>query len=142
MSRKSYTNRLQTVEDKLTSAQIKALFTTPAVLIPAPGVGFYIEVVKLTLIMRFGTVAYTVVGVTDVDVAYDPAVSIADVDAIINVAASQIRIENPTNVNDTLANIANKAIKLVAAGANPAAGDGELEYKISYYVRPTTSDLD
>lgn len=53
---------MQRVDVTLTSAQILALLTVPVVLVPAPGVGFWIN--TIFVVMRFigGTVAYTDAG--------------------------------------------------------------------------------
>ena len=52
----------QVVDITLTSAQILLLQTTPVVLIPAPGVGFWLNVETIIMRLIGGSVAYTDVG--------------------------------------------------------------------------------
>jgi len=44
---------------EITSAQILAMNLTPIVLIQAPGVGKYIEIVSASVVKQFNTIAYT-----------------------------------------------------------------------------------
>jgi hypothetical protein len=49
---------LQTVQIPLTLAQIQAAFTTPILVIPAPGAGNLIDVIDATMNLVFGSAAY------------------------------------------------------------------------------------
>lgn len=145
MIKETRETKSQIARGTLAAAEILALLAGVDV-IPAPGAGLFNHVTRITLIMKAGTVQYTVVGVTDLDVQYKGSnISILDIDGIIEIAANatHARLDSPAaTALATIANIENRAIELKSAGASPLAGNGTLEYEIEYRTVRITPDFD
>jgi hypothetical protein len=138
----TYETKLAVAEGTLTAAQIKTLFTAGIDVIPAPGANLFIEVVKVMLKLRFNSIAYTIVGVTGFVAQYKGGADVtANMQTLLDDAASGIIMPIPVAVQDTVANLENKAIELIIAGANPAAGDSEIDYVIHYRVHEVTPSI-
>ena len=54
-----YGNELKTARVTLTAAEIKALNTTPQVLLPAPGVGFFNSIDHIVAFLNYSTAVFT-----------------------------------------------------------------------------------
>jgi hypothetical protein len=77
---------LLTVEDAyidiyLTSAQVKAL-TTPIILVPAPGVGYFLEFVQAWLMLDYGGTNVFTETADNLEIGYGPVVAIIASQAI------------------------------------------------------------
>lgn len=115
----------------LTSAEIKALFTTPKTLIPAPGAGFTHVVQEVVASLDYGTVAYT--GANALEIRYTGAAGVkvsGDIAAACLNSASD-RMDRAVPVAVAVA-VANAPIVACVPTANPAAGDGTLILDIIY----------
>lgn len=117
----------------LTSAQILALFTTPIVLLPAPGVGKILVVRRITCKNNFNSVAYT--GANALEARYTDAAGAkvtGDIPAtFINAAANAYYHAVPAAVVP----VENSPIVLAVPTANPGAGNGTIAVEIEYAIR-------
>jgi hypothetical protein len=128
---------IERVEVTLTSAQIKALFTTPQVLVPAPGAGRYIQVLSITGKLKYGTIAYT--GANAVELRYTDGsgtkvtgdLAAAWLNATVN------RLDTAIGAAAT-SMTANAAVVVAVPTANPAAGDSTVQFDVLYRVMKGT----
>lgn len=116
----------------LTSAQILALNSTPVTLVPAPGAGKYIEVLRVSAKLVFNSVAYT--GANALEIRYtDGSGAKATSDlaaALINAAAT--RRDSATAAAVT--QVANAPVVAAVPSANPGAGDSTMVVDVLYRV--------
>lgn len=124
---------IERVEVTLTSAQIKALFTTPVVLVPAPGAGRYIQILSITGKLKYGTVAYT--GANAVELRYTDGSGTkvtGDLAAAwLNATANRV----DTAIATAQTNItANAPVVVAVPTANPGAGDSTVQFDVLYRV--------
>lgn len=128
---------VERIEVKLTPAQVKALFTTPVTLIPAPGANRYIQVMSVAAKLQFVTTAYT--GANAVEVRYTNA-SGAKVTgdlaaAWLNSATSRVDIA----VDAAVTSVVNSPVVAAVPTANPGAGDGLVVLDIVYRIIKLTT---
>lgn len=128
------------------TADILALHTTPKELVPAPGAGFYLEPISITLKSNFGTVALDDAnGQGDLRFKYSGGTVIAtqEADGVVDVAAGSvyrhIREAAPGAIQDMVP--ANEAIQLdndgtgTGAFTDPGGADTTMELHVRYRVR-------
>lgn len=126
---------LKTIVKSLTSAQIKALNTTPISLIPAPGAGKFLAIVLLTAKNVFGTVAYTGANALEFRFTDGSGTKVtADIaNTFINVAAGT-QIDTVGGVIADTVMTTNAAVVVRVPTANPGAGDGIITFTIDYAI--------
>lgn len=117
---------------ELTAAQVKALFTTPIVLVEAPGAGMVVQVISAVAKLDAGATPFA--GANALELRYTGA-SGAKVTG--DVAAALIN--SATDRADVVVGVAVTAVPnapVVAAvpTANPTAGDGTIRMDILYRV--------
>uniref|UniRef100_A0A6M3IIT5 Uncharacterized protein n=1 Tax=viral metagenome TaxID=1070528 RepID=A0A6M3IIT5_9ZZZZ len=111
-----YGNDLKTARRKLTAAEIKALFTTPIELIPAPGAGFITWIAHTVAFLDYSTAAFT----GDHDLIITDASGV-EVTAEIPYAMYQNTadvLHDIANVNNTT-RVLDEAISISAETADP-----------------------
>lgn len=127
----------------LTSAQVKDIFSVPVLIIPAPGVGYFIQVQQVIFKYNYGTIAYTVGGAAPAWVLFYnqgsdiTAVSVANSNWMTG-THNGLAVAVNTGINDANypADLDNAPlyIKIGAAGANPASGDGTVTVEVWYFL--------
>lgn len=118
----------------LTSAQIKALSTTPVSLVPAQGAGTLIIVDEIVLKNTYGTATYT--GGNNLEFRYTDAsgakVSADIASTFINLVATGYAYVR--GLVTALTPVANAPIVVRVPTADPAVGDGVITGFIKYHV--------
>lgn len=127
----------------LTAAQIATIHSDPVQIIPAPGVGYFIQVQQAIFKYNFGTTKYSVSGVAPAWVAYYgqganvTAVSVANSNWMTG-TKNGLAIAVNTGINDaTYPDDLDNAplyIKIGSAGADPTGGDGTITIEIWYFL--------
>lgn len=121
------TDSMKLIKVSTTSAEILQLFTVPKELVPAPGIGKYIQVLGVTLRYNFGTIAYNNTG--------GHRISINSNDLCFFFALGQPNsfIESEPVIGVGNSSLENKSI-VMTTNANPIDGDGTLDVYISYEI--------
>lgn len=123
---------MDSVKVTLTSAQIKALNSTPQTLIPAQGAGTFIEVLSVNARLNFGSAQYT--GANAVELRYTNGsgakVSGDLASAWLDAAASALVHAIPAAVTP----VANAPVVASVPTANPAVGDSTVTLEIFFRV--------
>ena len=134
----------------LTAAQILQIQSTPIQVIPAPGVGYFVQIQQVVFKYSFGTTQYTVGGAVPAWVLYynggadATAVSVSN-STFMNGTQNGVALAVLTGINDGNypADFDNLAVnvKIGAGGANPTGGDGtitiEVWYFLNQFIQPT-----
>lgn len=119
----------------ITSAQLLACFTTPIMLIPAPGVGLGIDIISVALTYKFGGTAYTDGGgnivVANGGNGYLQQASLGWWDQAVDMVMGF----TPENFGKSIASqIRNVPITFSNTVANPTLGNGTCKWDILYRV--------
>lgn len=114
----------------LTSAQIKALNTTPITLVAAPGAGVYVSVDEIVATLNFGTTPYT--GANAMEFRYTNGSG-----AKVTGDAASAWIDSASSaavkvIAAAVTPVANAAVVASVPTANPAAGDSTISLDIYY----------
>jgi len=127
----------------LTAAQVQKINSVPIQIIPAPGVGYLIQVQQAAFKYNFGTTKYTVTGGAPAWVAYYKqgsnvtAVSVAD-STWMTGTTNGLAVAVNTGINDATyaADLDNAPlyIKIGSGGADPTGGDGTVTIEIWYFL--------
>lgn len=140
---------LQYFDTLLSSAQILALFTTAVPLVPAPGVGFFINPVYIKMILLAGSAAYLDGGGGAVTFAVGSlSVPLASNAEFLVTVSPNRRIQVVdwaaaalgTGVTGTAGNPPtedNAAFTIAKATANFTAGNGTMKITVYYTIEPT-----
>jgi len=121
----------------VTSVQILDWKNTAVELIAAPGAGKIIDVISLTAKLTYNSVAYTIVGLTALEIKHGSAVlySNAAATSIISSGSTKYWTAERAPAAALFTNInANTAITAQCTGANPAAGNSTITFSIVYRI--------
>jgi len=121
----------------VTSAQILDWKNTPVTLIAAPGAGKIIDVLSVMAKLTFNSIAYTVVGLTALEINHGSAVlySNAVASTIISSGSTKYWKLAPAPAAAAATNVnANTAITSACTGAAPAAGNSTITFDIQYRI--------
>jgi len=132
--------KLQQVDVTLSSAELLALYTTPKSLVAAQGVGTIVEFVSALLAYEYGSVVYTVGTAGNLQVKYTDgsgaaASSTRACTGFIDQASDQLSLIE--KVDGTVVPVANAALVLTLATANPTSGDSPINISVYYRVHQT-----
>ena len=129
---------IQQVEFKLSSADILALNTSPAEIVPAPGPNKVIEFIAASLFLNFGTVQYATNG-TLVFIHGATAGSnwqssaVPGANFLYGAADAFLRLGGRINSSlDYSTMIANNQLSLAVGTGDPTAGDGTVSGVVTY----------
>jgi len=127
-------------EVEISAAEILALFAAPKELVAAPGAGKLLEFISLLLAYDWGTVAYTIGTVGNLQVKYTDGSGVAVsttraatgfLDAVADALSSLDKLEA------TVEPAVNEPLVLTVATASPTAGDSPIHAKVAYRVHAT-----
>jgi hypothetical protein len=125
----------QTSTITIPSASVLTLFTTPYLLIPSPGAGYYIQVLTAACKVNFNSIAYAVS--TTLNIYTDTATRVQHVFSnALNATVSRIGVSAQQGVSgaaDTQL-ISNKGIYLTAQAANPTLGNSDIIIYLTYRI--------
>jgi len=117
------------------SASVLTLFTTPYLLIPTPGAGYYIQVLTAACKVSFNSIAYAVS--TSMSIYTDTANRIQhSFNNALNATVSRISVSAQQGVNtaaDTQL-ISDKGIYLQSQGGDPTLGDSDIIIYLTYRI--------
>jgi hypothetical protein len=132
------------VDVTLTTAQIKALFTTPIQVLAAPGANKAYVIRKVTAYMPYNANAYTIGTSGDLKLRYTGAagaeLACLACTGFVDEASSQVRVlapEAPALAAANLTPVANAAVFATMATANLTVGDSPIKLRIHYEVIDT-----
>ncbi len=134
---------IQYADVTVLTAAVKTMFTTPVVLVAAPGAGLVILVQELWVTYVYGAATYAC-NAAGASLFYKAAATGQAVG--ITVTQAFIQLSSWTNfatvkcaatlVTDATANLANQAIAIKASTTDPTTGDGTLKFRTYYRVVP------
>lgn len=125
-------------EDVILAADILNCGVTPYVVVPAPGVGYYIRVIRIDTFLDFNTTPYA----TSTQACFKHASSVKPVFAVARILASTVTTSEMGVLQDLVASTdtllqENEALAFTTAnGVNPTAGDSDLKYRVVYAIEP------
>ena len=127
----------------LTAAQISTIKSVPVQIIPAPGVGYFVQVQQVVFKYNFGTTQYTVGGGAPAWVLYyngggsATSVSVSS-STFMNGTHNGLAVAVNTGINDGNypADMDNLPlyVKIGAGGADPTGGDGTITVEAWYFL--------
>lgn len=126
---------VQTSQVTVLSAAVLTLNTTPVTLVPAQGAGTIIIVDAIVAKEVFGTIAYT--GANNLEFRYtngSGAKVSADIAAAFINSASGTNYASVSGVATSLTPVANSPVVVSVPVANPAAGDSNIVFTVTYRV--------
>jgi hypothetical protein len=128
------------VDATLTTGELLALFTTPKSLVVAQGANTVVEFVSALLAYDYNATVYTVGTAGDLQVKYTDgsgaaASSTRACTGFIDQASDQLSMLE--KVGGTVVPVANAALVLTLATANPTLGDSPINIRVAYRVHLT-----
>ena len=117
------------------TAQVLTLFTVPVLLIPAPGPGFFIEVISAFVNILFYTTVYATVSQLDIQVA-GSVQPIFSTNRMLDATASLIRPQlrlTPFAADQTIM-LANAAVLIATTGVDPTLGDSDVKVYATFRI--------
>jgi hypothetical protein len=137
------TDLVQYQDTTLTALQVKALFTTPIVVVTAPGAGKMIIVQEMFVTMVYGAATYSCnasgASLFYKSTAAGQAVGITLTQAFIQASSGSNYAHvrgGVTLITDVTANLDNQAVAIKAATSDPTTGDSPIKIRVYYRVVP------
>jgi len=130
-------NQIFSATVSMSSAQIKALFTTPIQIVANPGSGKYIEVISATSEMTFATAAYTTNTTLQIISSGSNVAQLEDPVALLSTVSRNSRFVETTigllatTETQTLSNV---SLVVKAKTGNPGVGAGTAKIKLFYRI--------
>ena len=125
----------QTKTIRIPSASVLTLFTTPYLLIPSPGAGYYIQVLTAACKVNFNTTAYATN--TSLNILTDTATRVQhSFSNVLNATLSRISVSSQQVISgaaDTQL-ISDKGVYLKAQTGNPITGDSDIIIYLTYRI--------
>lgn len=115
----------------LTSANIRALYSTPFELLPACGAGKFYQIISMQGKLNFITPAYN----TSTNLYIKQNTTEGGSNESTLLASTSNRMAHMNNISTQDTDIENKSVLLYAKTSNPANGNGTLDIYISYCIR-------
>lgn len=124
---------ISVTEIVISSLEILNSFTTPIVLIPAPGPGMFINLIAFSFSIDFNSVAYSGSNPT---IRFDGTTqnvvpSTSSFRDFVNSSADSAHKNGPSIVHDA---VLNSDLIFLSTGANPTSGDSDIKVKIWYSI--------
>ena len=124
----------------LSTAELLALFTTPKSLVTAQGAGTVVEFVSTLLGYEYDSTVYTVGTSGDLQVKYTDgsgaeASSTRACTGFIDQTSDQLSLLE--KVGGTVVPVANAALVLTVATANPTLGNSPINIRVTYRIHNT-----
>ena len=116
----------------ITTAEILALYTTPKVLVAAPGAGKVLQFISAVGFLDFNTAAYTTRGILTVK-CHTTAVSDPCAAAALVQQADDC-YEEINKLSTEVELVVNKPLNLYCDTGNPVVGDSPIRMKVMYRV--------
>lgn len=119
-----------TVTGTLSSAQLKAIHTSPVTIVPAPGASLCLDAIRIAGMYKFGTVAYGGANALQLSIG---GFGVNFVPAAQMNGSSNAFAAGGAGISGTNSDLRNQPYVLTAA-ADYTSGDGTLEYSFDYRV--------
>lgn len=125
---------IQSLKFTMTSAQILSSFTSPVVLVAAPGAGYAIQLISVAYRLNFNTTAYTTSGnsVLITSTATSQQAVISNVNflsaATTKFGAGPVAHQTNTSI------IENAALTFAQSSSNPTLGDSTMDLYLTYTI--------
>ena len=113
----------------LNNASLLTLGSTPAILIPAPGVGKVIDVISIMVYLDTGSIVYDFAPALPVTIGTESIASVSN--ASVNSATDIVFKPEVPQSNEVIAQ--NTALTLTAS-SNPTTGTGTLYFNVFYRI--------
>lgn len=124
--------KTNTVDVTLSAAQVLALGSTAITIVPAPGAGKYVEVVRVEMFLDYNSAAYTGAAGKDVSIEHSsggtPLVSIG-CSGLMDQTSDQRRCMNHATDHDI---VMNEAVVVKTLNGNLAAGNSPFKIRVDY----------
>ena len=130
-------NQIFSATASLSSAQIKALFTTPIQIVANPGSGKYIEVISATSEMTFATAAYTTNTTLQIISSGSNVAQVEDPVALLSTVSRNSKFVEATigtGATTETQILSNVSLVVKAKTGNPGVGAGTAKIKLLYRI--------
>lgn len=121
----------QTVVVDVSSAEILSLNSSPKEVIPAPGAGMFINIIKGFIYYDFVSAAYANPAMV---LEYGSGQQHNSMATVLSQTVDYITVIGAVSINAASADLVNQNMRLRATAANPTTGSGTLKVKLLYKI--------
>ena len=120
------------VKVSVLSADILSFFSTPKLLIAAPGAGFFINPISIGFMMKSGTTIYS----TQTSVLFSCGSSLGTIASVLDNTVSTTKFFSAAAQNYFVINASNvnSALYMASPTSNPTSGNGTIDVYITYQI--------